>query len=68
MAAGDVVYAASSLLELRTNSQSEGPTSQEDGKSTPFVGFNEAYDCLGLKSDALLKQGVAAAISLQKVP
>ena len=31
------------------------------------VAFNEAYDCLGMQSEVLLKKGVLAALALQRV-
>lgn len=42
-----------------TGSKAEGVQRQ--------AAFNKAYDCLSMQSEALLKEGVLAALSLQRV-
>ncbi len=32
-----------------------------------FDAFNEAYDCIGMRSDDLLKKGIQISLDLQKV-
>jgi hypothetical protein len=62
-------------LSMKTNTNNEQTVTEEtkdnkDGISYSFkmfTGFNEAYDCLGLRNDELLKRGLQSAISLQKV-
>ena len=76
--ASDVVYAASSLLEMFASEESpeagqgealQGGAGGAGGSSGVLrqVAFNEAYDCLGMQSEALLKKGVLAALALQRV-
>jgi hypothetical protein len=92
VAAADVVFAASALLELyRSDASDSGNDGAEvfiPGNGTDAAGaafgasgsgsggssgvsrltaFNEAYDCLGMKAEELLKKGLQSAITLQKV-
>jgi len=65
VAACDVVYAASSLVEMCRNTDEVEPSS---GISRAEA-FYEAYDCLGMgiKPEELMRKGVHHAISLQKL-
>jgi cell division control protein 45 len=81
--ASDVVYAASSLLEMFRSEDytpSSSSSSSANANVTPGgtdnggvvggvirqIAFNEAYDCLGMQADGLLKKGIQTALSLQR--
>jgi cell division control protein 45 len=73
--ASDVVYATSALLEMFSSAPSSSATA-DNADSTAAAGaegverqaaFNEAYDCLSMQSEGLLKKGVQCALTLQRV-
>lgn len=59
------------LLYLGTTTASEETDQENDldvaGQASRLAAFNEAYDCLGMKSSELLKKGITISIDLQKV-
>ncbi len=76
IAASDVVYAASALVELyksdSSSNNNQDANNDNNNNSNNLVNdsqsdaFNKAYDCLGFKNDELLKIGINIAIELQK--
>ena len=68
VAACDVVHAASALLEqCRSRIDDMSSNSLQHVTSSRLEAFNEAYDCLGMRNEDAFKQGVEAALGLQKV-
>lgn len=75
------MHAASSLLEMFSSDEHlslsmEVAQSSAAGAGSGSVGskgalrqvaFNEAYDCLGMQSESLLKKGILTALTLQRV-
>ena len=63
VAASDVVYAASALLELcqqdngSSNNRPDNPGTDSVLESQ-MISFNKAYDCLGIRNEDLLKSGM----------
>lgn len=74
--ASDVVSAASALLEMFRSEDSsfsdvEGTVGNIEsvavGGVTRQMAFNEAYDCLSIHTEGVLKKGIQAALSIQRV-
>jgi cell division control protein 45 len=81
--ASDVVYAATSLLEMFRSEDYNSSESKEvnpDGSIAASVeresaiggvirqvAFNEAYDCLGIHAKSLLEKGIASALAVQRI-
>ena len=75
--ASDVVYATSALLEMFSSAPSSSSSAAAADSADSTVGgsdgverqaaFNEAYDCLSMQSEGLLKKGVQCALTLQRV-
>ncbi len=64
VAASDVVYAASALVESCKNASND----VEETQNETFVNaFQEAYDCLGMQREEKLDKGLQMAINLQKM-
>jgi hypothetical protein len=69
-----VVYATSALLEMfssapsssAANDSADSTAAGADGVERQAA-FNEAYDCLSMQSEGLLKKGVQCALTLQRV-
>lgn len=77
------MHAASSLLEMfssdehlslsmevaQSSAAGAGAGSGSVGSKGALrqVAFNEAYDCLGMQSESLLKKGILTALTLQRV-
>ena len=73
------MHAASSLLEMFSSDEHlsipmEVSPSSVIGSGSVLskgalrqVAFNEAYDCLGMQSESLLKKGILTALTLQRV-
>ena len=74
VAASDVVYAATALLELcKHEAVVEGGSETNSNNvnySVPesqMASFNKAYDAVSIRNEELLKEGIQAAINIQKV-
>eukprot|EP01038_Epipyxis_sp_PR26KG_P005061 gene5061-7065_t len=94
IAACDIAYAASSLLEMygiesfreynnkinnlnnNTNNSNSNDNNNNNShnhekriidKISSVDAFNEAYDCMGMKVEELVKKGIKSAIDLQKI-
>lgn len=77
----DVVLASQAILEAcashgteeassgssASSSSGSSASNSSSSRTSRHQAFSEAYDCLGTKSDVLLKKGVESAISIQKV-
>ena len=65
VAASDVVYAASALLELcqqdngsNNNHRPADNLGTDSVLESQMISFNKAYDCLGIRNEDLLKSGL----------
>lgn len=63
IAARDVIHAANALVEIHSTYHNE----ESERESSRLKAFNDAYDCLGMHSDSMLKKGLQSAINLQKM-
>lgn len=54
---------AAAINQSNTNN---GMKKESGGNLSMMVAFNDAYDCLGMRSDDLLKKGINTAIAIQK--
>ena len=63
IAASDVVHAANALVEM--HSTYHNIESEREGSR--LKAFNDAYDCLGMHAESMLKKGIQSAINLQKM-
>lgn len=60
----DMIGGVSTAAGARTGSGMIGSKAEGVQRQTAF---NKAYDCLSMQSESLLKEGVLAALSLQRV-
>lgn len=63
IAASDVVHAANALVEMHCTHHNV----ESEREGTRLKAFNDAYDCLGMHAESMLKKGLQSAINLQKM-
>ena len=68
VAASDVVHAATALIEICKHevTGSEGEDGNQSVLQSQMRSFNKAYDTLGIRNEELLREGIQAAIGIQR--
>ena len=67
IAASDIVYSATALLEMCMHDVGENDSEDADAiLESQMRSFNKAYDALGIRNEELVKEGIQAAIGIQR--